>query len=622
MSVEHLIVILLLVPFVSAGLIGAFLRRRGELAAAVSLAAAAVVLIGSLYLIFGNIREEFSYDWMTFGEYTVSMGFYFNDLAALLLFVVAVVGFLIHVFSLGYMKDDPGKARYFAGLSLFMFSMMGIVFANNLIMMFIFWELVGLSSFLLINHYYHKPSAAAAAKKAFIVNRLGDFGFLLGIIWSYWHFGTLNLFEMEALVGADPEILHVGIGLLLFCSALGKSGQIPLHVWLPDAMEGPTPVSALIHAATMVAAGIYLLCRIFFLIPPDAMAVIMWVGALTAVLGSLCAITQTDIKKILAYSTISQLGYMVAAFGLGALVLDGETGTAIQAGIGAAMFHLVTHGFFKALLFLGAGSVIHACHHEQSIYRMGGLRVTMPITFATFTIGVLALIGMPGLAGFFSKDAILYLAWANSKAVFVILALTALLTAFYMTRLWLTAFFGEAKSEAASDARENGWVMTGPLVILAIFSVLAGYEFMHPAIFHDIMMHVPHAEGGDFALVAGVSISVLVAGLVAAWLFYGAGARKDRLEQHRPAIHSFLARAFFFDDVYDWYVVKVQQRFSSLINFFDHIVISGLIVRGAAGIIGFVSLGIKSAQTGSLHGYVYWIFLGVVLMWLFVGFIL
>ncbi len=618
MSNEVLIVSLLIVPFLSATLIGAFLRRQGELAAAVSVGAAGVVLAGSLYLIFGNIREEFSYDWMTFGEYTVSMGFYFNDLAALLLFVVALVGFLIHVFSLGYMKDDPGKARYFAGLSLFMFSMMGIVFANNLIMMFIFWELVGLSSFLLINHYYHKPSAAAAAKKAFIVNRLGDFGFLLGIIWSYWHFGTLNLFEMEALVGADPEILHVGIGLLLFCSALGKSGQLPLHVWLPDAMEGPTPVSALIHAATMVAAGIYLLCRIYFLIPPEAMIWILWIGTLTAVFGSLCAIAQTDIKKILAYSTISQLGYMVAAFGLGALVVDGEGGAAIQAGIGAAMFHLVTHGFFKALLFLGAGSVIHACHHEQNIYRLGGLRKSMPITFAAFTIGFLALIGMPGLAGFFSKDAILYLALANNPVIFVILAFSALLTAFYMTRLWLTAFFGKPKTEAAGHARENGWVMTGPLVVLAVFSVFAGYGFMHPPIFDGILNEVPHPAGGDFLLVAGISVLVFAGGLVAAWFLYGVGAGEDQLERRAPAVHRFLSAKFWFDEAYNWYVTKVQQRFSALLDFIDHVLISGLIVRGTAGLIGLVSHGLKSAHTGSLHGYVYWIFAGVVLLWLVV----
>ncbi len=618
MSNEQLIVSLLVVPFLSALVIGIFFRRRHEIAAAVSIAAASVVLLGSLYLIFGNIREEFSYEWMTFGDYTVSMGFYFNDLAALLLFVVAVVGFLIHIFSLGYMKEDPGKARYFAGLSLFMFSMMGIVFANNLIMIFIFWELVGLSSFLLINHYYHKPAASEAAKKAFIVNRLGDFGFLLGIIWSYWHFETLNLFEMAALVEANPDILHVGIGLLLFCSALGKSGQIPLHVWLPDAMEGPTPVSALIHAATMVAAGIYLLCRIYFLIPPEAMVWIMWVGAATAIFGSLCAITQTDIKKILAYSTISQLGYMVAAFGLGSLVIDGDAGTAIQAGIGAAMFHLVTHGFFKALLFLGAGSVIHACHHEQDIYRMGGLWRKMPVTFAAFTVGVLALVGMPGLAGFFSKDAILYLAWENNSALFLILAATALLTAFYMTRLWLAAFFGEPKTRASRDAKENNWIMTAPLVILAIFSVVAGYDFMHPAIFDGIMQEVPHAEGADFALVAGVSVAVLLAGLIAGWLFYGVGAREDRLEKQFPGLHGFLSARFFFDDVYEWYVVNVQQRFSSLLNFIDHILISVLIVRGAAGLVGLFSLGARAAHTGNLHVYVYWIFLGVVLMWLVV----
>jgi NADH-quinone oxidoreductase subunit L len=278
----------------------------------------------------------------------------------------------------------------------------------------------------------------------------------------------------------------------------------------------------------------------------------------------------------------------------------------------------VTHGFFKALLFLGAGSVIHACHHEQNIYRMGGLRLRMPITFATFTIGFLALVGMPGLAGFFSKDAILYLAWENNRVVFLILAATALLTAFYMTRLWLAAFFGEAKTDASRDASENDWLMTGPLVVLAIFSVLAGYGFMHPAIFDGILREVPHAEGAAFAWVAGISVVVLVAGFLAAWLYYGAGAREDRLEKQYPGIHGFLASKFFFDDVYEWYVSHVQQRFASVLNFIDHIVISGVIVRGAAGLVGLLSLGTRAAHTGNLHAYVYWIFLGVVLLWLFV----
>jgi NADH-quinone oxidoreductase subunit L len=291
-----------------------------------------------------------------------------------MLSIVGVVGLCVHVFSLGYMHDDAAKARYFGGLSIFMFSMIGIVLADNLFMMFIFWELVGFSSYFLINHWNEKASASDAAKKAFIVNRVGDFGFLLGIITCYWMNGTVNLSELAA-----GHVYSRLIPLLLFCGAVGKSAQLPLQVWLPDAMEGPTPVSALIHAATMVAAGIYMLCRINVLMVPDALAVIAWVGTLTALYAALCAITQRDIKKVLAYSTLSQLGYMVAAFGLGS--------------VGAAMFHLTTHAFFKALLFLGSGSVIFGCHHEQDIFRMGGLRTRMPVTFWTFTIAVAAIIG-------------------------------------------------------------------------------------------------------------------------------------------------------------------------------------------------------------------------------------
>src|SRR5690606_7294260 len=285
------------------------------------------ILIAALALVFGGERFDQAWGWLSLGDYTLSLGIYFNDLAALMLFVVAVVGFFIHVFSLKYMRDDSGKARFFAGLSIFMFSMTGIVLADNLILIFIFWELVGLSSYLLINHWYEKPSAVAASKKAFIVNRVGDFGFLIGIIWCYWQFGTMSLVELADLASIEPGRLQVGFGLLLFCGAVGKSGQLPLHVWLPDAMEGPTPVSALIHAATMVAAGIYLLCRISFLMLPEVLTVIAIIGTATALLGALTAIVQTDIKKILAYSTISQLGFMVAAFGLG-----GEAAGAAEAG--------------------------------------------------------------------------------------------------------------------------------------------------------------------------------------------------------------------------------------------------------------------------------------------------
>jgi NADH-quinone oxidoreductase subunit L len=611
-------IFILAVPFLSAGLIALFFRRQGNIAAGISIAAAAVVLVSSLALVFGGERPDQQWVWLQLGEYTLSLGIYFNDLAALMLFIVAVVGFFIHIFSLAYMRDDPDKARFFAGLSLFMFSMTGVVLADNLMLVFIFWELVGLSSFLLINHWFHKPSAVAASKKAFIVNRVGDFGFLIGIIWCYWQFGTLSLTELGGMATADPGLLQVGLGLLLFCSALGKSGQIPLHVWLPDAMEGPTPVSALIHAATMVAAGIYLLCRIYFMMLPEVLTVIMIIGTATAVLGAVTAIVQTDIKKILAYSTISQLGFMVAAFGLGGLAGDMESAgggyPVVLAGGAAAMFHLTTHAFFKALLFLGAGSIIHACHHEQNIYRMGGLARKMPWTFLFFSIGFLALIGFPGLAGFFSKDAILFIAWEKNKFVFVILALTAMTTAFYMTRLWITVFFGTPKSEEAGHAHENGPTILVPLGVLAAGSIVAGWTFMHPAAFAGVIDRIPHPAGGAQAIIIGVSLVVVVVGAGLAWLFYGAGAASDRLATTAPGLFRALSKKAYFDDVYEWYVVKVQQRIASLLSFLDQILIAGVLVRGTSGFLALFGLGAKAGYSGNLHSYVYWFFIGLLLL--------
>ena len=607
---------LLLLPLASAAVIAMFLRRRGGIAATVSVAAAAGIAAITTILLLHGERFEGSMEWLSLGGLTISMGIKFDSLAALMLSVVAYVGFLIHVFSLGYMKDDKAKARFFGGLSIFMFSMLGIVLADNLFMIFVFWELVGFSSWLLINHYLEKPSAAAASKKAFIVNRVGDFGFILGIVWCYWSFGTVNLSELGAAAGAGKAVA-AGIPLLLFCGAVGKSAQMPLHVWLPDAMEGPTPVSALIHAATMVAAGIYMLCRIEPLMVPEALHVIMWVGVATALYAALCAIPQTDIKRVLAYSTLSQLGYMVAAFGLGGLAFGHVDNTVmLAAGAGAAMFHLTTHAFFKALLFLGSGSIIHACHHEQDIFRMGGLAKKMPVTFLTFTIGVLAIIGMPGLAGFFSKDAILYLAYEKNTTVFVVLALGAVLTAFYMTRLWRITFFGETRSNEASHAHETPAVMTGPLVVLAALAAVGGYLAIYPEVFEGILGLVPEAHGTGHTVVLFTSLVVLVVGAGAALLFYKPAAT-DALEAKAPALHRLLANKLWFDEFYGYYVAKVQQRFAMVLNFLDRIVLAGLIVRGVAGIAAAFGIGFRALHTGSLHSYVYWFLIGAALFWAF-----
>lgn len=617
----------LLTPLASALVIALFLRRAGGIAALVSTFTAALVAAGGLTLAFGGFRSaavDASTTWLALGDFTLSLGIKFDDLSALMISIVGIVGLCVHVFSLGYMHDDEAKARYFGGLSIFMFSMLGIVLADNLFMIFIFWELVGFSSYVLINHYHAKQSAADASKKAFIANRVGDFGFLLGIIACYYAFGTVNLSEIADKVQGGAAV-SAAITLLLFCGAVGKSAQMPLHVWLPDAMEGPTPVSALIHAATMVAAGIFMLCRIepLFAAAPLALTVVMWVGAATALYAALCAITQSDIKKVLAYSTLSQLGYMVAAFGLGRLeiVPHGETGslTFITAGAAAAMFHLTTHAFFKALMFLGSGSVIHGCHHEQNIFKMGGLAKKMPLTFVTFTIGVLAIIGMPFFAGFFSKDAILFLAMENSTPVFVILAFSAVLTAFYMVRLWRLVFFGAPRSDEASHAHEGGISMTLPLIVLAVLSVAGGYTAIYGGVFDDVWSQIPVAHGAAHTTILIVSVAVMSLGAGAALLLYKP-ASTDALAAKSPVLFAFLGfLQGSFDSAYGYYVAKVQQRFAMLLEFLERIFLSGLIIRGLAGAVGLVGLGARALHTGSLHTYVYWFLFGAAVLWAFAG---
>ncbi len=610
MTPVHQALLILLLPLASAAFIALFLRRAGGLASAISVTACAGLAAMSLALVFGGERNfPASWEWLRLGGFSLSLGFKFDDLAALMLAIVAVVGLCVHVFSLGYMHDDGAKARYFGGLSVFMFSMLGIVFADNLFMMFIFWELVGFSSYLLINHYCEKQSAADAAKKAFIVNRVGDFGFLLGIVMCYWLNGTVNLTELAA-----HHVYTTWVPLLLFCGAVGKSAQLPLHVWLPDAMEGPTPVSALIHAATMVAAGIYMLCRIEPLMTPQALTVIMWTGTATALYAALCAITQRDIKKVLAYSTLSQLGYMVAAFGLGSLLSEqGEHRMLVAAGVGAAMFHLTTHAFFKALMFLGSGSVIYGCHHEQDIFKMGGLKSKMPLTFATFTIGVLAIIGMPYIAaGFFSKDAILHLALEKNTAVFAILAFTAVLTSFYMVRLWILVFLGTPRSDEASHAHEGGLTMKLPLILLAVLSVLGGYTALYGHTFDGVWSLIPHAEG---ATILVISLGVMIAGGGTALMLYKP-AGSDALEQKAPGLFGVLvALKESFDAVYNYYVAKIQQRFAILLNFLEQVALAGLIIRGFSGLVGLFGIGARALHVGSLHAYVYWFLIGVVILW-------
>ena len=616
---------LLAFPLLSAMAIAFWMRRHGALASGISVAAAALVLAVAGHLIFRVDNFEESSSWIAMGSLSVDFGFLIDDLAKLMLFVVAFVGFLVHVFSLGYMKDDPNKGRFFGGLSIFMFSMLGLVMADSLVTIFIFWELVGFSSYMLIGFYLDKPSASAAANKAFIVNRVGDFGFLIGIIVCFTTFGTLKLSELQLAAAANPELLATSIGLLLFCGTVGKSGQMPLHVWLPDAMEGPTPVSALIHAATMVAAGVFLLCRTGFLMTVDALETIMWVGVITALFAGLTAIGQRDIKRILAYSTVSQLGYMVAAFGLGTLAsLNAEPsdvqGAVVSGGVAAAMFHLTTHAFFKALLFLGSGSVIHACHHEQDIFKMGGLWKKVPITFACFTLGLLALIGTPFFAGFFSKDAILALAIEQNTTVFYLLVAGAFLTAFYMIRLWKITFLGQPSSENAKDAHESGFVITIPLMILAILSVIGGYTWLYPeALLPLIEAGEALTHSDQHATIVAFGVGAWAVGLALAFLLYGAGATEDRFQRLAGSVYKLFERKFFFDELYGFYVAKIQQRVAVALDLIERIALAGIIIRGAAGFAGLVGIGLKALHVGNLHQYVYWFIGGLALFWALSG---
>ncbi len=609
MTAAQILLAALLTPLLSAVLIACFLRRRGTLASYLSVAAAAGICAFSYLAIQATDGSTIraAIEWLSFGNFTVSMGFLFDGVAATMLTMVAFVGLLIHVFSLGYMADDKAKGRFFGGLSIFMFSMLGIILADNLIMIFVFWELVGFSSYMLIGHYLDTDEAAAASKKAFIVNRIGDLGFLVGIVYAYWHFGTTNLEAMGAAVNADPSLISWVIAALLMCGFIGKSAQFPLHVWLPDAMAGPTPVSALIHAATMVAAGVYFLIRIAFLFPESVLGGIAILGTSVAVYAGFCAYGQNDIKKILAYSTLSQLGYMSAAFGLGYP--------------GIALFHLITHAFFKALLFLGAGSIIHGCHHEQDIFKMGGIFKKMPLTSITFFIGVLALCGVYGFAGFYSKDAILVAGGLDSTAIFALLTLGAFLTAGYMGRLVWIVFFGEPKSDAAAHAHESRFSMVLPLIILAVLSVVGGWIGVWPEatgeIIRDDLEHLHHAEGHD-AMHSKVMIlgsAAWIVGLLGSLFFYGVGKNGDALQNRAKPVYEFLKARLWFDEIYGFYVAKIQQRVAVLLSFLDVFLIKGLFVRGSAGLVGLVGACSRSLHVGNIHGYVYWFLAGIILLW-------
>ena len=574
-------------------------------------------------------------DWFTAGSFSADFAFRLDPLSALMIAFVTFVGFLIHVYSVGYMahgETDAGYARYFAYLNLFMFSMLTLVLAQNFVLMFLGWEGVGLCSYLLIGYSFERGYAAAAGKKAFVVNRIGDFGFVLGLFGLVSLFGTLDYDQVFTAAAADPGRYAPSLTLVclcLFVGAMGKSAQVPLYVWLPDAMAGPTPVSALIHAATMVTAGVYMVtrCNVLFRLAPEAMLVVAVIGGATAIFAAVIGLAQNDIKKVLAYSTVSQLGYMFLACGVGAYV--------------AGMFHVMTHAFFKACLFLGSGSVIHAMSGEQDIRKMGGLKSKLPITYWTFLIATLALAGIPPLAGFFSKDAILTGVFeAGRPVLFGIGLFTAGLTGFYMFRLVSLTFYGDFRGtrEQEHHLHESPRTMSGPLVVLAGLSIVGGWVGL-PAVLGEnanrfeaflkpIFQPIAQAHGAAHEalplesewLLMGVSVAVAAAGILLSWSWYAksAGRTPQKIAATFPALYALVADKFKIDELYAALFVR---PFAWLCRVFwkvvDVLLIDGFL-NAAAFLVELAGDILRFLQTGNVRNYALSFFLGLLALMVFV----
>ncbi len=623
-----------LLPLASFVLTLLFGRRMGVRAHWLPIITVLISFVCALAAFFrvrsGVIINQDLYTWIESGSLSVSVGFLVDQLTAVMLLVVTSVSSLVHIYSVGYMKGEDGYYRFFAYLSLFTFSMLMLVLGNNFLQLFFGWEAVGLSSYLLIGFYYEKQSAADAGKKAFIVNRFGDFGFILGLFLIFTQFGSLHYHEVFAQAGglAGQSITLFGaqvqtatlIALLLFCGAIGKSAQIPLHVWLPDAMEGPTPVSALIHAATMVTAGVFLVarCNPIFALSETALNLITVLGAITALFAATIALVQTDIKRVVAYSTVSQLAYMFIGCGVGAY--------------SAGIFHLFTHAFFKALLFLGCGSVILAMHHEQDVRSMGGLKRHMPITYWTFLLASLSIAGVPGLAGFFSKDEILMMAFntelSAGKFAWAVGTLVAFMTAFYSFRLFFLIFHGEFRGSEHQrhHLHESPAVVTIPLMLLAVGAVCAGWfgipavlgggnrwaHFLEPVLGHP---HVHLSSGMELLLMAGSILAGLL-GIGLAWLMYLRNpGLPEAIASRLSGLHRLLRNKYYVDELYDLIIVRPTLVFSrlALLKVMDTACIEG-VVNGLPRAIGRLSEQLRRVQDGQVSHYLAWMGGGAVVL--------
>jgi NADH-quinone oxidoreductase subunit L len=637
-----------LLPLIGAAINGFFGRRSSKTAVTtVALVFSGAAFAMALWIVsqFSSLtlpHTEFLAPWLSSGTFHVDFAFYLDRLSLIMLMVVTGVGFLIHIYSVGYMWEDASFYRFFAYLNLFMFFMLTLILASNYLLMFIGWEGVGLASYLLIGFWFTKDSAASAGKKAFIVNRIGDFGFLIALFLIIKHFGTLNFEQLfQSVAPLSPETAGCGlltsIGLLLMVGACGKSAQIPLYVWLPDAMEGPTPVSALIHAATMVTAGVYMVSRshVIFERAPMALTVVAIVGTLTALFAATIGVTQTDIKKVLAYSTVSQLGYMFMALGVGAF--------------SAGIFHLMTHAFFKGLLFLAAGSVIHSVSGEQDMRQMGGLRTKIPWTFWTMTAGTIAIAGIPPFAGFFSKDEILWRAYQQNWIYWAVGLFTAFLTSFYMFRLWFMTFFGEYRGKAEdnhghdahdshgghghSGIHESPKVMLIPLVLLAILSITGGWvgipaalgghnefeKFLEPVFHSDATVpgqqpEAPEPQTGQSTelLFAGISFATALFGLGLAWfLYYKNPEMPARIAASLNGFYTTVVHKYYVDEIYAAIFVKPLLRGSTEILWHgvDQNIIDAALDGSADGALE-VSDTARHMQSGNIRSYAGWIAAG------------